>query len=150
VNGEVLGEAEDFMTPGPGRVCIGSTGTDIEQGETAYLHYAGIHWGGIKVTGPRGTFFVRTGAWANPRGRTYWSTDRRGHTIARGMSDGRLRYLIYAPGRLSGRERPSVLVDGDALGRSTARDAAILKRITIDRRGPEGCDRRFEYGWDFE
>src|SRR5688572_10664343 len=102
------------MTPGPGRLCIGSTSTDIEQGETAYLDYVGIHWGGIKVIGSRGTFFVRTGAWANPKGRTYWTTDRRGHTIARGMSDGRLRYLIYAPGRRSSREGPCVRVTGDA------------------------------------
>jgi hypothetical protein len=148
VNDEVFGKAEDFMTRGPARVCIRDTSVDIEAGETAYLDYVGIHWGSVRVAGPRGTFVVADHeSLLRPGRRTVWETDRRGRTMARRHDDGALTYLIFATNSRAD-AKPRVRVTGDALGRSTARDEAILERILANDRPPTGCARRFDYGWD--
>jgi hypothetical protein len=148
VNDQVLGKAEDFLTSGPARVCIRDTSVDIERGETAYLHYLGIHSGGIRVEGSNGTFLVMDNEMLRvPKRRVVWDTDRSGRESARHYSEGELSYLLFARGSAS-QARPRVRVSGDALGRSTARDEAILKRIESHDRQPAGCARRFDYGWD--
>jgi hypothetical protein len=148
VNDEILGTAEQFSTRGPARICLLRTSIDVEAGETAYLEYLGIHWGGISVTGPRGAFLVMEGdAWARPRatGRVTW--DWRDRAIAQHFRHGRPRYLMYARADDAGGEQsPVAWVEGDALGRS--RDGAILRRIDVSRRDMSSCRRRFVYGWD--
>jgi hypothetical protein len=147
VNGQIIGTAEEFRTPGPARVCLGETSVDLLPAETAYLDYLGIHNGSIRVVGPNGAFIVREGdAWREPRGGRL-EEDRRGRTIARYRRDGRPRYLLYAPSdRAPTGRSPRTWVEGDALGRS--RDRAILDRVNIHPAGPTGCQKRFGYGWD--
>ena len=147
VNDQIIGKAEDYMVAGPDRVCLGSTIIELDAGETAYLDYLGIHFGGIRVSGRRGTFLVTEGgAWAEPRGENGFFEDWRGRTIFRSRRDGRPRYMIYGSFEPDEEEKPIVLVEGDALGRS--RDSAILNRIIVSRDEPSGCRRHFDYGWD--
>ncbi len=147
VNSSILGTAEEFAVPGPARVCLMRTSVEVAAGETAYLDYLGIHFGGIRIAGPRGTFHVTEGdAWAEPRGGRV-VPDLLGRTVERHRREGRARYLIYGPsGYGPTRERPAVWVEGDALGRS--RDLAILARIDVDQDDVASCRRRFVYGWD--
>jgi hypothetical protein len=149
VNGEVLGTAEQYATPGPGRVCIGSVSVDLISGETAYLNYLGIHSGGLRISTPRGTFDVSvSGSWADPGEPNRWVSDWRGRTIGRYRKHGRPSYMIFEPVEELGEERPWVRIEGNALGKS--HDMDILNRILVNRGKILGCRREFEYGWEFE
>lgn len=148
VNGEILGTAEEFATRGPGRVCIGSVSFDLVRGETAYLNYVGIHWGGLRISTPNGNFDMNvSGSWADPGEPNRWVPDWRGRTIGRYRQEGRLTYVIFEPVKELGEERPWVRVKGDALGKS--HDMDILNRILVNRGKIDGCRRHFEYGWEF-
>ena len=143
VNDSVIGTAEQYRTAGPARVCLIHTTVDLRPDETAYLDYLGIHWGGLRVVGPTGSYMVREGdIWANPRHGGETVPDRRGRAILRLWHEGRLHYLIYGPNG----ERPLVRVEGDGLGRS--RDLAILRRIQVSQADMSSCRRRFVYGWE--
>ena len=147
VNDSILGTAEEFAVSGPSRVCLMHTSVDVRPGETAYLDYLGIHHGGFRVTGPRGTFHVLEGdAWTEPRGGQL-VPDLRGRRVERHRREGRVRYLIYGASDYDpNQESPQVWVEGDALGRS--RDLAILARINVRQDDLASCRRRFVYGWE--
>ena len=137
------------MTQGPARVCIRQTSVEVDRGETAYLAYLGIHHGSIRVDGPRGSFELTDGeAWAVRRNRAELVPDRQGRAVERHYSRRKLAYWIYAPGALPGVNAPRIMLEGKAIGRSAARDAAILNRIVINRDEPTGCRRHFDYGWE--
>ena len=148
MNGIIIGKAEDYMTAGPARVCLGLASIDLEASETAYLHYRGIHFGSIKVIGPRGSFVLKEGgaAWAKPGGRSDHFSDWRGRTVTRNLRGGRPRYLLYAPDE-EGEEQPAVWLEGDAFDRS--QDMGILERINTGPDEPTGCQRHYDYGWSY-
>ena len=147
VNSSVLGPAEEYAQTGPARVCLMHTSIDLETGETAYLDYLGLHHGGFRVTGPRGTFHIREGnAWRVPSGGSPVS-DPHGRRVERHLQEGQFRYLMY--GRSDDypdRDAPLVWVDGDVIGGSD--DLAILGRIDISQDDRASCDRRYFYGFD--
>lgn len=148
VNDAVIGTAEQFRTPGPSRICLLRTVIDVRRGETAYLDYLGIHWGAVRILGPRGTLIVKEGdSWAEPRSARY-SVDSLERRIARVREQGAVRYLIYGRSEFArGGERPVVWVEGDALaGRDW--DYQTLERIDLNLRTRSQCERRFLYGWE--
>jgi hypothetical protein len=148
VNGQVLAPAEQTVTIGPARVCLGQTSLDLVAGERAYLDYLGIHWGGIRVVGRHGEYRLREGdAWAQPKYGVLRLTDDRGRRIEQVERNGRLHYLIYGrPGDSFEEDIPMVWVEGAPLQR-TGGDR-IIDRITIFPGEPQGCRQRFLYGWD--
>ena len=147
VNSTILGTAEEFAVPGPARVCLLHTSVDLRAGEVAYLDYLGIHHGGFRVTGPNGTFRVMEGdAWQEPPGASL-VPDLLGRAVARYRREGRLAYMIYRASEYDPNDdHPSVIVEGDALGRS--RDLAILARVDVSQDDPDSCDRAYFYGWE--
>jgi hypothetical protein len=147
VNDAMLGDAADFVTSGPARVCVGRTSVDLIKGEKAFLDYLGIHWGAIRVVGPKGTFLVKDGdSWSQPKSADLLE-DEVGRTVHRERRDGAFAYLIYGPGYYPGeRNRPAAWVSGKAF--RGLRDESILRRVKIAK-APKGCARSFEYGWGF-
>ena len=148
VNGQILGPAEEFATSGPARVCLHRTSIDVLEGETAYLDYLGIHWGGVRVTGPLGTLEVREGdAWAEPRTAGRIVSQSADSEIVRHRQRNRSRYLIYGRSEYSDDgTSPVAWVEGDALNGST-RDMRLLRRIDVNQPDMSSCQRRFIYGW---
>jgi hypothetical protein len=141
VNSAIIGTAEENAVSGPARVCLIHTSIDIRSGETAWLDYAGIHWGVVRIEGPQGVFRVREGAFADPR-RGRIIHDARGRLIRQRHVAGGVSYLIYGGSRRA--PRPLAAVEGEALGHG--RHAAVLARIDADRRDLSTCQRRFSYG----
>jgi hypothetical protein len=142
VNDGVLGTAHEFAVDGPARVCLLSTSFDLEEGETAYLAYLGIHFGEIRVVGPRGTINLREGdSWTEPTGGevVQRSPDR---AIARYGQGRAARYLLYLSGE------PVMWVQGSAL-RGPGGERRVLPRIRRLEGNERSCTRRFIYGLNF-
>jgi hypothetical protein len=146
VNDQVIGKAEDFRTPGPARICINATSVDIEAGEAAYLQYLGIHFGTVRVVGPRGSFTVQDGdSWRAREDGEMLTWD--GRNVQRRRPGGRPSYIIHdRPDYPADREVPRVLVSGDALGRGV--DRKIIARIRTHPAPPDRCAIRYVYGWE--
>jgi hypothetical protein len=147
VNRAAPGQAKDYATRGPARVCVGTTMVDLLAGETAYLDYLGIHGGGVRIVGPKGRFSVTDGnLWLRPKHPKLFK-DERGRIVERRRRGGRSSYFLYARfGQEQGKERPKVLIEGDALGKGRA--SAVLARISFAEKKATGCDRAFDYGWE--
>jgi hypothetical protein len=147
VNDQVLGKAEDFMQRGPGRVCLAQTSVDLDEGETAYVGYLGIHYASLRIYGRFGQFSVTEGEmYKSPKGGQRVDLPG-GDSVLRHRKDGRIRYLLFGPGwDANDDDIPRTWVEGEALGRG--HDYNIFSRIRIARE-PSKCTRRFEYGWDF-
>jgi hypothetical protein len=146
VNDQVLGKPEDFMQRGPGRICLGQTSVDLDEGETAYVGYLGIHYGSLRIYGRYGEFSVTESEMYSEKGGQ--RVDLPGaDSVLRHREDGHIRYMLFGPGYDPGDDDiPRALVEGEALGRG--HDFKILSRIRITR-APSKCAQRFEYGWDF-
>ena len=146
INGIVLGNADEFAVTGPARICLIHTSVDLQPGETAWLDYSGIHFGSVRISGPRGTFLVEEGGmWREPEGSAL-VPDFRSRAVARYQGDGQRHYMIYrASENDPNNDYPSVRVSGDALGRS--HDLNILARIDVDQHDAASCRRRFNWGW---
>jgi hypothetical protein len=151
VNGAVIGTAAENMTTGPARICFIMTGFDLRADERSYLDYLGIHWGAIRVVGPRGEILVREGnAWAEPRERGRAVVDPAGRRIVRYRDGNRFRYLIY--GRVDGgsdSDRPLVFVEGEGLS-GTETDLMIVDRVVRLPESEPHCNHRYVYGMYFE
>lgn len=150
VNGSILGSVADFRTRGPARLCLEHSSFDAVRGETVYLDYLGIHWGGLRVRTSRSHYYVKEGDnWGIPRreiGRTIRGTRHR--RVVRYPSPGGPRYLIYGRTDYSpDRDRPVAWVDGPALAGTDA-DRRILDRIDVELENFESCQRTYGYGWD--
>lgn len=148
VNGEELGAVEAFRNQGPGRVCLENAAFDMVKGEAAALQYAGIHSASIIVTGPEGNLLVRHGdSWAKPgKLTTVWQDGAQ--SIRRGGRGSRTEYLYFAPTEYSDGEAQLVLrVSGKVLKGNNS-DLPRLHRLTLHSNAPDGCLRRYTYGWD--
>ena len=134
--------------PGPSRICIGQISYEAEAGETVALDYAGVHWAGIKVRGPEGTFFVRTGDMLEAprdelRFRVRGTHHRRAYRYSTWAGIDRFRifgYLAHDPSRY----RPIVLIEGRTVRDDVGRD--VLDRIQTEQVDPASCSHRLDYG----
>lgn len=149
VNGDSLGKAEDFRTSGPARVCIENAAIDLVAGENAYLEYAGIHSGRLRVISDDSQFDISHGeVWAKPKGRQtavvnsgWLHVTRRGHKRT-------TEYLFYAPNDYSdGKYVLTLRVSGPQMLGTNA-DLQILSRINLYSDQPDNCVRSYHYGWD--
>jgi hypothetical protein len=150
VNNSVLATAAEFETPGPARVCLVQTGIDLTAGETAYLEYLGIHWGGVRVVTAKGAYIVREGeGWADPRPPGRPVPMSRKWRVTRHASPEGPRYLLRGRSEYSlDADRPIAWLEGDALT-GAARDRKILHRIDVDQTDLGSCRRHFVYGLNF-
>jgi len=150
VNDIVLGRAEDFSLAGPGRVCLNITAFDLERGETAYVDYLGIHFGRLRIIGPRGHVDLKEGeTYAEPRGRNHIVAQSARRMVVRYGHGAHRRYLLFVPTEWLPREdKPVLWIEGPAL-RGTTRDLRMLDRVVVLGEDFSTCTRRFEYGWNF-
>lgn len=139
--------AEAIQVQGPSRICIGQISYDAEAGETVALDYAGVHWAGIRVRGPEGTFFVRTGDMLDApwelRFRVRGTHHRRAFRYP--TWEGVDTFRIF--GRLAhdpSRERPIVLIQGRTMRDDVGRD--VLDRTHTEAIDPASCNHRLDYG----
>lgn len=139
--------AEAIQVQGPSRICIGQISYEAEAGETVALDYAGVHWAGIKVRGPEGTFYVRTGdmltaPWGELRFRVR-GTHHRAYRYPtwQGVDTFRIfGYLANDPSRY----RPIALIEGRTASDEVGRD--VLNRISTEQVDPASCNHRLDYG----
>lgn len=148
VNGQELGPAENFKTVGPARVCLENAAVDLVEGEIAYLQYAGIHRGVLRIDAAKGHWEVVHGdSWAKQTRRRLMYTD--GETsVYRLHVKGPPSYLFFAPTEYSDGEAAPIASVAGTIMDGSRRDTETLRRISIFRDAPPGCARRYAYGWD--
>lgn len=149
VNGTVLGNAEEFRTTGPARICFYRSAVDVAPGETAYLEYLGIHSASIRIVGRNSVYVVAEGdAWRNPRGGRR-VRDRLGRRIVLHDRADAPFYFIHGRSADMGEAHPLVRVSGSSVT-GTARDRTFLERVSVNFADHASCTRRFAYGWFFD
>lgn len=153
VNGIELGEADDFATTGPAKVCMREMVIAPQAGETAYLSYSGIHNGGIRLVLSSGEFVDFT------YGESFRDMRRPGQGTSIRAKD--MRVYLYKDGRevsyqvhaelpetewSDGGWQPLVNVSGTALSGNRS-DARLFERLTFNLDVKAACDRRYDFGW---
>lgn len=149
VNGEEVGTIAEFQNRGPGRICLENAAFDMIEGEVATLQYAGIHSASLILTSPDGNLLVRHGDhWAqrDKRAVTVWQKDAQ--SIRRVGRGSRAEYLYFAPTDYSGGEPMLVLIVTGKVLKGDNGDLPRLNRLTLHKDTPDGCLRRYTYGWD--
>ncbi len=139
--------AEAVQVQGPSRICVGQLSYAAEAGETVTLDYAGIHWAGIKVRGPQGTFTIRTGdmltaPWDELRFRVR-GTSYRAYSYPNLEGIDRIRIFGYLPHDPS-RFRTIAMVEGRTNRDEVGRD--VLNRISTESADQASCSHRLDYG----
>jgi predicted peptidase len=149
VNGDSLGKPEDFRTNGPARGCIENVAVDLITGESAYLAYAGIHSGKLRVISEAGQIDIVHGdTFAKVSGRKISVSKKDSFRVVRSGRGSKTKYLFYAPTEYSdGEEYLNLIVSGSRI-RGVKDDLQIVDRISLSRKLPEGCAMRYSYGWD--
>lgn len=149
VNGQELGTVGEFQNRGPGRICLENAAFDMIASETATLQYAGIHSASLIVTAPEGNLQVQHGNhWARSGKRLITVWQKGTQSIRRHGRGSRTEYLYFAPNEYSDGEAALVLiVSGKALKGDNS-DLPRLHRLTLHPNAPDGCLRRYTYGWD--
>lgn len=146
VNDEVLGEAKDFTTAGPARVCIGPMAVTASTGATVQLLYSGIHNASLRLaTGATFTDFHFGEIWARPPrlGRVVFQQGD--FTVRRIYSEKTISYGIFTTGGPAKKPRLTVRVEGKGLSGGQA-DRALLSAVSLDGTSAK-CDRTYQYGW---
>ena len=148
VNGAVLGSAADFATRGPAQVCMREIAITAREGEVAYLGYAGIHSGTLRlVIGEKYVDFMHGESWGVPKRELRPVAERSGYRIAR-EREGKRRYAILVS-RPDAPEQEKVLVwiSGTAVAGSAGR-LGLVDRLRVQMPAATGCQRTYAYGWD--
>ncbi len=140
--------AEAVQVQGPSRICLGQLTYEAEAGETVTLDYAGIHWAGIKVRGPEGTFYVRTGdmltaPWDELRFRVRGTHHQRAYRYPTWEGVDTFRIFGYLPHDPS-RYRPIAMIEGRTHSDEVGRD--VLNRISTEPADQASCNHRLNYG----
>lgn len=147
VNGSVLGKAEEYRTDGPGRVCIRDMVVTVKPGQAAYLAYAGIHNGTIRlIEGTRLADFRYGEIWKRPKRLGRRIDTRGGSVILRKPFEHKLAYLVAVPDAdAEGQLKPRIWISGSLLTGGKD-DITLLEQVSVGT-APTGCDRTYAFGW---
>jgi len=144
VNGQILGAAADYSTPGPATVCMRDLAIRAEAGENISLAYSGIHNGSLRWDGAAGSIqFNQSEIWAKPRRMGRPIGDVGGFAMYRTQEGGEITYLAFRAGEDG--ESLDTRIVGSALDGSK-NDKPLLARLLPS--SGSNCDRRYNYGWD--
>ena len=150
VNGQVLGDAEDFATVGPARVCLKDMVVSPNKGEVVYLEYLGIHDARLRLVLVDGTYLSLTqgDAFQDQRRQQQGPAIKRpGRSYYLIAGQALPRYQMVTVDGASGESSQMLFLSGTALsGRQS--DEAIFDRLSFGADQVKQCDRRFGYGWD--
>ena len=145
VNGQVIGPAEDFATPGPATICMEDLMLAVVEGETAHLEYLGIHSGRVRLVLQDGSFLTVS------HGDSF--ADRRTLGQEPSLVVGDAAYFRIAEHDVvqvfhaEPVSSPVLILDGSAI---TGPDGERLasEHIAFRDEGERECTRRYGYGWD--
>lgn len=152
VNGIELGDAEEFVTPGPATICMREMVISPREGEKAYLAYSGIHNGGIRLVLADGEYvdFTLGEIFRDLRrpdqGPTIRKDEMRVYFFESGPDLTYQAFAIPEWEEADGRWQPLVNVTGTALAGNRS-DHPLFERLSFNWDTRASCDRRYDFGW---
>jgi hypothetical protein len=151
VNGQELGPAEQFTTPGPATVCMRQLVLRPRAGERVLLNYSGIHNGTLRLILKSGSYVDFTD------GEIFIDQHKRGEAPVTARADmdiylvrdqrPEVRYQLEGTGRRTeDYAPPRVMVTGPGLVADRVDDRLFDEVSFADPKAVK-CDRRYQYGW---